>query len=82
MNGRISAILMDIEGSELSALKGGINTIKKYRPSLGIRVYHLKEDIYTIPMFIAEELKECNYDIYFRINANSRGILDMTLYAI
>ena len=27
-------------------------------------------------------LKECCYDIYFRINANSRGILDMTLYAI
>lgn len=80
--GEIGAILMDIEGSELSALKGGVETIKKYRPSLGIRVYHLKEDIFTIPMFIAEEFKECGYELYFRINANSRGILDMTLYAI
>lgn len=80
--GKIGAILMDVEGSELEALKGGINAIKKHRPALGIRVYHLKEDLFTIPMYIAIELKECHYDIYFRINANSRGILDMTLYAI
>lgn len=80
--GKIGAVLMDVEGSELDALKGGIETIKKYKPALGIRVYHLKDDIFTIPMYIAKEFEECHYDIYFRINANSRGILDMTLYAI
>ena len=80
--GKIGAILMDIEGSELDALKGGVKAIKEYKPALGIRVYHLKEDIFAIPMFVCKELKECNYDIYFRINANSRGIFDMTLYAV
>lgn len=80
--GKIGAILMDVEGCELEALMGGIKAIRKYKPALGIRVYHLKEDIFAIPMFVYKELKECNYDIYFRINANSRGIFDMTLYAI
>lgn len=80
--GEIWVILMDVEGSELAALKGGKEAIKKYKPALGIRVYHQKEDIFTIPMYIKEEFRQCNYKLYFRINANSRGILDMTLYAI
>ena len=80
--GEIGAVLMDVEGSELAALKGGKEAIKKYRPALGVRVYHQKEDIFTIPMYIAKEFAECNYKLYFRTNANSRGILDMTLYAI
>lgn len=80
--GNVGAILMDIEGSELAALKGGKKEILKNRPTLGVRIYHLKEDIFTIPIFIKEEFKTNNNDIYFRINANSRGILDMTLYAV
>ena len=59
-----------------------VKAIKKYKPAMGIRVYHLKEDIFTIPLYISEEFKDLNYKLYFRINANSRGILDMTLYAI
>lgn len=81
-HGEVGVILMDVEGSELSAIKGGKQTIKKYRPAMGIRVYHLKEDIFTIPKYISSEFADCNYKLYFRINANSRGILDMTLYAI
>lgn len=44
---------MDIEGAEVSALKGSIKTIKKYKPTLSICVHHRKNDITEIPLFIS-----------------------------
>lgn len=49
---KIKFIKMDIEGSELSALKGAELTIKRDRPALAICVYHKAEDLITIPQFI------------------------------
>ncbi len=80
--GSITAVLMDIEGSELEALKGGINVIKKYKPALAIRAYHKKTDLFEIPMFLDSLLTQNKYKLYLRNNANSRGILDLTLYAV
>jgi hypothetical protein len=44
---------MDIEGSELQALEGAQNTIRKHVPALSICLYHRQEDLWTIPLFIA-----------------------------
>ena len=61
---KIDLLKMDIEGAELSALKGAENMLRKSNPILAICVYHKEEDIFTIP----EYLKSIGgrYDIYMR----------------
>lgn len=38
-------IKMDIEGSEMAALMGAKETIKRHKPYLAICVYHRKNDL-------------------------------------
>jgi FkbM family methyltransferase len=63
---KVDLIKMDIEGSELSALKGAKNTIKKFRPKLMICLYHKPWDFVEIPKFLSE--LDCNYDFYINHN--------------
>ena len=71
-------IKMDIEGAELSALRGGINTIKKCRPQLAISIYHSSEDFINIPLYLKENLE--NYK--FRLGHYSPRLSETVLYAI
>ena len=57
-------IKMDIEGSELGALKGAVETIKKHHPYLAICLYHKKNDLLEIPTFLSG--LGMNYDYYLR----------------
>lgn len=50
---RVDFVKMDIEGSELAALKGGERTIRRSRPKLAISLYHRPEDFFAIPLWIA-----------------------------
>ena len=65
---RIDYFKMDVEGAEMHILEGAVNTIKKFRPSLAIAVYHggelFMEDFYKVPIFI-KEITE-NYEYYIR----------------
>lgn len=72
---RIDFIKMDIEGSEMNALKGAINTIKTFRPKLAISVYHKEEDLITIPRFISD----LNYEFY--LEHHTIHLWETVLYA-
>jgi len=65
---KIDMIKMDVEGSELSALKGAVNTIKKFKPKLAICVYHKECDFDEIPKFID------SLGIYEKYNLKHHGI--------
>lgn len=49
---KIDFIKMDIEGAELQALKGAEKSIRTYRPTLAISIYHSLEDFFQIPLYL------------------------------
>ena len=51
-------IKMDIEGSELDALIGGRETIRRARPILAVCVYHCQDHLWRLPLLIRELLPE------------------------
>jgi len=75
---RVDFIKMDIEGSELNALKGAEFTIKAYHPKLAISVYHNPEDIIEIPQYILS--LNSDYKLYLRHYSTSH--FDTVLYAV
>lgn len=70
-------IKLDIEGSELLALKGAEKTIRKYKPRLAICVYHKNEDIFEIPEYIKGIVPEYK----FKLRHYSTYYYDTILYA-
>ena len=57
----INLIKMDIEGSEMNALKGALKIINQDRPILAISIYHNFYDLVKIPLFLMDILKQYNY---------------------
>lgn len=49
---KVDFIKMDIEGAELSALKGAEQTLRDFRPTLAISVYHRPDDLVAIPDYL------------------------------
>lgn len=59
----IGFIKIDVEGNELNVIKGGVNTIKKYKPTLMIEIEqrHHQEKI----THILDMITDLNYSCYF-----------------
>jgi FkbM family methyltransferase len=49
---RVDFVKMDIEGAEKQALRGGTETIRKYRPRMAIASEHLPDDVTAIPKVV------------------------------
>jgi len=69
---------MDIEGSELEALKGAEETIKKYHPVLAISAYHKPEDIVELPAYI----RSIDPEYKFYLRSYHLEFTEIVLYAI
>ena len=62
----------------MRALKGAVDTIKRFRPKIAVCVYHRPcEDLYVIPKFLNE--LNLGYKFYFR--PNDMRDVEMVLYA-
>lgn len=48
----LGLIKMDIEGGEQDALRGALQSIKRFKPKLMIPIYHLEDDIVEIPRLL------------------------------
>lgn len=81
---KVTFIKMDIEGSELEALKGAKKTIEKFKPKLAICVYHNATDILELSDYI--ESLNLNYKYYLRHHndnaSNDLCYCETVLYAI
>ena len=58
---RLDCIKMDIEGAEERALKGGIETINRFRPNLAISIYHTPDQFLDIPLYLARNLNKYRF---------------------
>ena len=59
----VSFIKADIEGSEMSMLRGAANIIRTRKPLLAISLYHKLSDYYEIPLFIKSLVPEYHFEI-------------------
>ncbi|MBI9079213.1 MAG: FkbM family methyltransferase [Pseudodesulfovibrio sp.] len=60
---KVDHICLDVEGAEWEALEGARNTIATHRPQLAICIYHLKEDIYRLPLYLDNLLEDYVFHI-------------------
>lgn len=75
---KVTFIKMDIEGSELEALHGAEQIIKKNKPKLAISIYHKPEDIWVLP----EIIMRFNPDYKFYLRHYSLTDYETVLYAV
>lgn len=80
-NTNIGLIQMDIEGAEVKAIKGAINTIKNNEPLLLITIYHSPEQFFELKPFI--ESLDLGYKFMIRnLNFYKHTELETTLICI
>lgn len=51
---RLDRIKMDIEGAERNALRGGMASLRQFRPKVVLETYHLPDDAQVLPAILRE----------------------------
>ena len=78
LNIRATFIKMHLEGGDLKALKGTVNTIYKYRPIVVVTTYHNSDGVWRIPLFF----RDCVRDYVFCMRLHSWAGTGAVFYAI
>ena len=76
---QVTFIKMDIEGSEVAALRGAEEILRVQKPQLAVCVYHKTSDFGEIPLLIRE--MNPNYQLYLRHHYN-RNCWGTVLYGV
>lgn len=71
-------IKMDIEGAEANALKGAANILKEHKPKLAICVYHMLNDIYSLP----RDILDLNQSYKLTLRHYSHWYAESVCYAV
>ncbi|GLC87819.1 FkbM family methyltransferase [Lysinibacillus piscis] len=77
---QVDLIKLDVEGFELSSLKGAKNTIYINKPKLQVCLYHSWEDLIDIYEYLREQFDELNYRYY--VGHHSDVTWETVLYAV
>ena len=78
VDSKVTFIKADIEGCEMEALHGAEKIIRDHKPTLAFSIYHKKEDIYCIPLYLHELNKQ--YKFYMRHYGENP--VDSIIYAV
>jgi FkbM family methyltransferase len=74
---RVDFIKMDIEGAELRALKGAVETLRTFRPKLAIALYHQVSDFARVAAF----LDDLDLGYSFRLEHFTPQLWETALFA-
>lgn len=75
---RVTYLSMDIEGAEHNAILGAEQTIKKWKPTLAVCVYHKREDLFDLLLLIKSFVPQ--YKFYMRHYTDNQT--ETVLYAV
>ena len=75
----VDYIKLDVEGAEAAALRGARATLARFRPALLVSAYHRSEDLFALPLLLAELCPD--YRFYLR-RRRSLPAWDVDLLAV
>ena len=75
---RVDLLKLDVEGSEVSALRGAAKTLLDSRPVLALSAYHRPQDLWVIPDLLVELCP----DYRLHIRQHMHNSFDLVLYAV
>ena len=74
-NTTVSFIKMDIEGSELPALRGAAKTIRRDKPLCAISAYHRPGDVIVLMQYLKSLVPEYQFALRHYSNIDTETVL-------
>ena len=71
-------VKIDVEGAEDAVLTGGVETLRRWKPSVAIATYHRPKDLFALPLRLAEHAS----DYRFHLRSHGDAGIDLVCYAV